>query len=125
MWTDDWVGISYHEMGRGPESYDCLGLFVALQSARFERSIFDPLCTTDEAIQREIAARQKRLWEPVETAREGDAVMFRVYRAPVHLGFALDDRRMLHTEKATGSLIEEFRGSRWGQRLEGIYRYVG
>ena len=124
MWTDSWIGTPYRELGRGPE-YDCLGLFVALQRARCGREIFDPACTTQEAVKAHLADRQRHLWRAVDVAREGDALLFKVAGEPVHLGFALNNKMMLHTEKATGAVIEDFRSSKWGTRLEGIYRYAG
>lgn len=125
-WSDDWIGIPYRELGRGPDGYDCLGLFATLQRERHGREIFDPLCTMAEAIRDEIARREKLRWRPVSEADEGCAVLFNVRGFALHVGYALDDRMMLHTSQETGeSLIECFRSAHWGDRLEGIYAYAG
>ena len=43
MWTDAWIGIPYQDLGRGPDAYDCLGLFLAVQRVRHNRVIFYPI----------------------------------------------------------------------------------
>ena len=126
MWTDDWIGIPYAERGRGPESYDCLGLFLALQRARCGRALFDPLCSMQAAALTRAAERAKPAWQAVAQAREGSALLFKVRGLALHVGFALDQVRMLHVSQATGeSVIEDFRSASWGERLEGIYDYRG
>lgn len=125
MWTDDWIGIPYQEFGRGPE-YDCLGLFVALQRYRHGRSIFDPVCSMKTAALQRLADRVRPNWRRVPAASEGSAVLFRVRGLALHVGYALDGRRMLHTSQDTGeSVIENFHTPAWGDRLEGIYDYRG
>jgi probable lipoprotein NlpC len=125
MWTDDWIGIPYQELGRGPDSYDCLGLFISLQRVRNERVIFDPLCLASVAARRKLAVAAKSDWTPLREAREGDALLFEVRGMPLHVGYALDGRLMLHTSQDTcESLIEDYRAQAWGDRLEGVYSYA-
>lgn len=126
MWTDDWIGIPYREIGRGPDSYDCLGLFIALQWKRHGRELFDPYCSMTAAARTKLVDKLRPNWSPVETATEGCAVLFRVRGLALHVGYALDERRMIHTSEETDeSVIEDFTAARWGQRLEGIYEYRG
>lgn len=125
MWTDDWIGIPYAELGRGPDSYDCLGLFVALQRVRHGHVIFDPLCLASAAARQKLAAAAKLDWTPVREASEGDALLFKVRGMPLHVGYALDGRLMLHTSQDTGEVvIEDFKSPSWGERLEGVYSYA-
>jgi cell wall-associated NlpC family hydrolase len=125
MWTDDWIGIPYRELGRGPEAYDCLGLFLALQRQRHGRNLHDPLCSMSEAVRRQVAQENSDMWRKVDTAREGDAVLIYVTGRALHVGYALDDRSMLHVETDVGAVIEEFTGLGFAARLEGVYRYAG
>ncbi|MBO9398729.1 peptidoglycan endopeptidase [Shimia sp. R9_2] len=126
MWTDDWIGIPYQDLGRGPDSYDCLGLFVELQRVQHDREIYDPLCSVGEAARYEIAEQSKPLWREVSEAQAGDALLFRVRGRPLHIGYAVSARLMLHTSaQSGGSVLEDFTTSKWGANLEGIYRYVG
>ncbi len=126
MWTDDWVGLPYRELGRGPESYDCLGLFVALQRARHGRTVFDPMCTVQTAMRKGFAAHEKPNWRRVNVGHPGCAILFKVRGLELHIAYGLDDQRMLHTGQDTGeSLIETYRTAGWGDRMEGIYAYAG
>ncbi len=124
MWTDEWVGLPYLKLGRSREGVDCLGLFAMLQKTRFDRAIRDPHCTMGEAARRKIAQQHKLSWETVSTGQEGDALLFTVKGLELHVGFCLPNNKMLHIESDTGSLIEDWGVSKWGQRLEGIYRFV-
>jgi cell wall-associated NlpC family hydrolase len=124
MWTDDWIGIPYRERGRGPEEYDCLGLFLALQRVRHGRELFDPHCTMTRAARVRLADQFRPDWRHVERAEEGAAVLFHVKGMALHVGYALDARRMLHASGEAGqSVIEDFTSTAWGTRLEGIYLY--
>lgn len=126
MWTDDWIGIPYAELGRGPDSYDCLGLFVALQRVRHDRVIFDPQCTASVAARKKLAQGAKVDWLLTAEIQEGDALLFKVRGLELHVGYAIDARLMLHTGSDTGEVtIEDYRASNWGDRLEGAYRYAG
>lgn len=124
MWSDDWVGLPYAELGRGPEEYDCLGLFLTLQRVRHGRELFDPLCTMTEAVRMGLADRNRPQWRKVQQAVEGAALLFKVKGHALHMGYALDARRMLHASGEVGeTVIEDFTGSAWRARLEGIYVY--
>lgn len=124
MWSDDWIGLAYRELGRGPDTYDCLGLFLALQKARLGRKLPDPLCPMSAARGAAFLAPYRSGWDRVELAALGDALLFRAGRS-WHIGFALDARMMLHIEDERGSRIEPFGSSLFGARLEGIYRFAG
>ena len=117
-WTHPWIGLGYEKDGRGPK-YDCLGLFIALHLARFNRVIPDPE-TTKAHIARPILAPH---FSQVEDVQEGDALLF-LAGGFLHVGFALDEVDMLHVHKdAAGSVVESYTGTIWAKRLKGTYRY--
>ncbi|AHD12138.1 NlpC/P60 family protein [Phaeobacter gallaeciensis] len=125
MWQGNWVGLRYEKLGRGPETYDCLGLWLALQKARMARNIPDPRCTMLQAAREQTANQFRPLFTRVSHAQEGDALMFRVRGQLLHVGYAIDTNDMLHIEEdATGSVLECWNRSPWIGRLEGIYRFV-
>lgn len=124
MWTDDWVGLPHEPLGRGPDAYDCLGLFLALQRERHGRALFDPLCRIDEAARARLSNRYRPEWQRVGAAVEGAAVLFLVRGQALHVGYALGPNLMLHSSGEAGqSIVEDFTSSAWGARLEGIYVY--
>lgn len=120
-WSERWIGHPYEALGRGPDRFDCLGLFLAVQAAEFGRDLDYGLVPIGPA-EEETRALHAPSWRRVEVARAGDAVLATHGRG-WHVGVALDNRVMLHcTEPA--SVIEPFRSPRWGKRLEGVYTYV-
>lgn len=124
MWSDSWVGLPYRELGRGPEAFDCLGLFLALQRVRHGRVLFDPLCSMTEAARVRLADRVRPEWRKVQVAEEGAALLFRVRGLELHVGYALNNRQMLHACGDVGeSVIEDFQTGAMSRRLEGIYFY--
>lgn len=124
QWVNDWVGLSYAKQGRGPDAYDCLGLFLALQAARFGRVLPDPRCTMAEAVRQGVADGLKPLFQPVGCPQDGDALLFRVGGRLLHVGFAVGPRHMLHIENEAGSVLECWDSTRWRERLEGVYRAI-
>ena len=127
MWQSKWVGLRYKKLGRGPDAFDCLGLFLALHKARLGRVLPDPRCTMEEAARQSVADQLRPQFVSVKRAdiQEGDALMFRVRSQLLHVGYALDGRDMLHIEEdSTGSVLEAWNRVKWLGRLEGIYRFV-
>ena len=118
MWTDDWTGIPYAKGGRGPE-FDCAGLYIALNRARFGRDIPDPAYTHRRE---EPAAWASVGMREVTDIQEGDALLFRAGRG-LHIGYALGGRDMLHVENEACSVIERWDCTRWRSRLVGVFRY--
>lgn len=123
-WTNDWIGHPYRELGRGPDEYDCLGLFLALQRARHGRELFDPLCTMTGAARMKLADQVRPEWRRVAQPVEGAALLFRVRGLELHVGYALGGHRMLHASYEAGqSVIQDFTTMIWAPRLEGVYVY--
>lgn len=122
MFPSDWVGLPYARLGRGP-GFDCLGLFLALQRERHGRAIPDPLCTPLTAVRDGAIDTMRPLFRRVDRPREGDALLFHVRGAVLHVGYALDARDMLHVQTDPGSVIERWTAARWASRLEGVYRW--
>jgi len=123
MWSDTWVGLPYRLGGRGPE-YDCMGLWLALRRLRFGDEVPDSNCDQREALRGRAFATMRPSFADVETAVEGDLILFRHSRRCLHVGYALGAKDMLHTSSAIGhSLIERFDSVKWRPSIVGIYRY--
>jgi cell wall-associated NlpC family hydrolase len=122
MWSDSWIGLPYLKLGRSVAGCDCLGLFLMLQTDRHGRRIPDPMCDMAQAARSRVINQYRPSWREVADAQEGDAVLFRAGRA-WHIGYCLGGQMMLHIEDARGSLIEQWSGTRWGNRMEGVYRF--
>jgi cell wall-associated NlpC family hydrolase len=62
-------------------------------------------------------------WEEIDQA-PGAVVLLRVGRWVSHVGYMLDQDRMIHTwEKSGGVTIQRI--SEWKQQIVGFYKYVG
>lgn len=126
MWINRWVGIPYKECGRGPDGYDCLGLFLAIQKERFDRELPDPACTMLEAVKNNVVESLKPLARHIRVpgeVREGDALLFAVGQRTLHLGYAVSSYDMLHVEKyGLGSVVEKWNGGKWLPSFRGAYR---
>lgn len=124
-WVGEWVGIPYAPLGRGPEGYDCLGLYLAIYKARHGISLPDPRCTMLQAARDKTADQMRDRFSRIDLndVREGDALLFRTKGHLLHVGYALSKNDMIHTSNAVASsLIEPWRGIKWFSKLEGVYR---
>lgn len=125
-WVSQWVGIPYLELGRTGDGADCLGLYKMVFKDRHGVDIPDPFVSVKSAMRSghhppELAA----VYEKVEDAQEGDAILLRHKGFPIHVGYCIDRRLMLHTSGKVGSLVEPWSGYKWINRVLGIYRYAG
>lgn len=118
-WSDKWVGIPYRRDGRGPDFYDCYGLFGSVQLHEFDTRLLDP-----EAVDFQHAAgMEASRWSEVSEAEKGDALLFRIGASSLHIAVALDGRDMLHAHHRNGSCVEQWNHITWLPRLLGIYRH--
>lgn len=124
-WVSDWVGIPHVKRGRLITGADCLGLFILLSRHRRNVEIPDPFCTMAQAVRRDEARRNRDLYEQVSSPIEGDAILMRASGHPIHVGYCVNHRFMLHSEDEAGSVVERWDGSKWKNRVEGVFRYVG
>lgn len=125
----DWasyVGIPFVDGGQARAGADCWGLVQLVHSEQTGRCppvVARPALDDEAAIAAELAA-QGRLWAPVhDFPRPLDVALF--LGDPFHVGVLTDAVHMLHVERGRTSVWEPYRASRWGNRLLGVYRYVG
>lgn len=123
----DLIGKPYAHGGRGPEAYDCFGLFAELCRRRGLALPPEPNPPTREgeaaAIQAAIARDR---WRRLDAPEPGCAVVFRIVPPYVtHIGMVLDDRmRFVHVRQGTDVTIERLSGPLWASRIAGFYAHV-
>ena len=63
-------------------------------------------------------------WSIVSRGAErfGDVLVFRE-TVGKHVGFCLDEQRMIHTTSTKDNVIERYIGTAWKDRLQSIYRH--
>lgn len=130
FWAGHYIGLPFKEHGRDRSGIDCWGLVrlifqeqmgIALPSYRY-----DYAGTRDAGAIGALITRVVREWETIDMpdARLGDAVVFCVNGAPLHVGMVIGDMRMLHIERFIDSAIENYSAPRWQKRIHGFYRPI-
>lgn len=113
----------------GPEAYDCWGLFLAVQRQHFDRDLPEiPIDALDlrAVLDAFTAHPERQRWQPVSPVEEGDAVLMRQSRYPVHIGVWLDidGGGVLHAVRHAGVVFQSLAAlDPHGWRIEGYYRF--
>lgn len=123
------IGLPWIAGARGPEAYDCWGLFLAVQRQHFGRDL--PQIPIDALNLRAVLAAfnghpERQRWQPTSAAEEGDAVLMRQSRYPVHIGVWLDidGGGVLHAVRHAGVVFQTLAAlDAHGWRIEGYYRF--
>lgn len=129
MTVQDFIGISYVSKGRARDGCDCYGLVylyyrdvlgIKLPEYATEYTDAEEL---DEVAR--LVARGRPNWVEVSPPREGDVVLLKIWREPVHVGVYVGDGRMLHVRRGANACLERLDGPFWRSRIDGYFRHVG
>lgn len=129
MWTDNYIGIPFRPDGRDRDGCDCYGLVCLVYKEMFNINL--PLfkgvyCedTTENLVRvaRTMAAARNK-WKRVDTPKPFDGIMLRTGEYTWHVGVVVDKRRFLHVQRGTESIVDEYTGIEWKDRIDGFYRY--
>ena len=124
----DLIGKPYRENERGPEFYDCAGLFYEI-AGRLDRYIrqYDTPKTDDE--QNELFVTVKDLhFVRIKEPEAWCAVIFRIWddkgREKWHIGHVLPGcGRFIHITDKTSVCTTSLKHKLWSLFFEGFYRY--
>ena len=72
---------------------------------------------------RDLIATNLGAWRRVDEPEPGDGVLLNIGGRPIHVGLAIGDGLMLHTERKINTVIERLASPMWARRIEGFYRY--
>ena len=134
-WAEELIGRPWVAGGRGPATFDCWGLARWCWREHFYIEV--PEIPVDAANLRAVLAGfrdhpERQRWRRVECARErpreGDAVLMRQSRHPVHVGIrlAVDGGGVLHAARDIGVAFQSPHDlAAHGWRIEGFYRFMG
>lgn len=126
-----WVySIPYKDGGRCLEGADCWGLVVLLYDYFYKTHLPEypyiklPSITDTEATSEQIKEELKvqDLFFEVSDPEFGDVILINVRGEPLHIGFCLDEKTMIHTEERHGVVIENFMEMKWKTKISGFYR---
>lgn len=128
----DLIGIPFVWGARGPHAYDCYGL--VMEMARRSGCPVPEFCDTvnwsdfnpnRNGTAAAVVAAALPQWERIAKPEAGAVVLFRMGRIISHVGFMLDDERMIHAFEDSGGVTVQRLHQNWQQRIVGFYRYVG
>jgi cell wall-associated NlpC family hydrolase len=129
FWAGHYIGLPFEDHGRNRAGLDCWGLVrLVLQE---QRGIALPSFateyrrTTDTQKISDLILRETPAWAMIAGGEEalGDIIILRQRGAPMHVGFVLGDKHMLHIEHGINSAIEDYSTVRWRDRIFGFFRY--
>ncbi len=130
-WAEELIGRPWLAGGRGPRAFDCWGLVRWCLRRRFAVEV--PEIPVDPEDLRAVcetfrAHPERRRWRSVDRPAEGDAVLMRQSRHPVHVGLWLevDGGGVLHAVRDAGVVFQRPQElATHGWRIEGFYRFDG
>ena len=125
------IGLPWVVGAAGPVAFDCWGLFVTVQRQCFGRDL--PQNPVDATNLRAVLDAfnghpERKRWQSVDQPTEGDAVLMRQSRYPVHIGVWLDTDGggVLHAVRHAGVVFQTLAAlDAHGWRIEGFYRFKG
>lgn len=124
-WLAEYIGIPFIPNGRTRDGCDCYGLVRLVFSEQLNRQLplLDNSYTTRDEEER-LINKQLPLINAVPTLSNtfGSLVVMSVFNKLSHVGIYVGDDCILHTEKATGSLIANIHSPSFKPRIEGYYR---
>jgi len=122
-WAQNYIGLKYEKLGRGPESYDCWGIIIKVYKDVFGITLPDFLYTADIAGYIETVKNKKELFNKIESPETGDIVLMKIKTAPIHTGIYISPGFVLHGyNEITGIVFDKI--ANWQNQIEGFYRWV-
>lgn len=124
-WAGQYIGTPWENGAQGPDAYDCWSFFRMVQREHYGRDVpfVDEDADNIRAVMRDMSAHDERAnWTPVESPKDGSAVLMAHSRYPSHVGvwIDVDGGGVLHCVRGEGvvfSSIASLKAVGWG-RLE-------
>lgn len=125
------ITTPFIEGGRDYSGCDCWGLILlayrdvlGVEIPNYENVFYsgqESLVSVSEEIE-QIKSCQS-VFREVVNPQKGDIVFFNMLGRPIHVGFVIDEKTMIHTSKTSGVAIENYRSPKWSKRLQAFYRH--
>ncbi len=139
-WAAQYIGIPFHTGGDTSTGLNCWELFCKVLREQYdiEADIYEQFNCSSPANYRHAARRittecRKFPWVEVISKDDwpgglvncGDGILMRIKGSPAHVGIALDNQWMIHTEKGISSCLGNPRSAGWTNRVLGVFRHAG
>lgn len=125
-WADRYIGLPWAHDGEGPEAFNCWTFVRHVSAERFGVALpIVPYPDNDRELPGLLACHPERgRWDEVAAPANGDLVLMRQSRWPVHIGIWLAEARgVLHCARRAGVVFQQVHGLRLnGWSIDGFYR---
>jgi cell wall-associated NlpC family hydrolase len=121
LWRD-LIGKPFRDRARGPDAYDCFGLFLEINRRR-GIIILDDDYSQDKADRDFRLVRRLTAWKPCAIG-PGAGLLFRESGIAGHVGVAIDEDRFLHAAEDAGQVCLAYLARGWKRLLIGAYEYT-
>lgn len=131
-WAADYIGLPFKEHGRDRSGLDCWGLVRLVYDERYGIQLPSLVERYDNTLARNalqlgaVVADVAQDWVPVPAGqeREGDVIVLRYNRHPMHVGLVLDKGMMLHVEHGIDTTFCCYDSLRYRRSVTGFYRHA-
>lgn len=120
LWMD-LLGKPFAKSGRGPASYDCLGLTMEM-ARRLGKQV--PDYVSDESVlHAQLAEGGAKLADLPQIPKPvpGCVVLIQMRPDQHHLAFMVDEYRMIHASEKVGCVVERVISPLWQRKVLGYY----
>jgi cell wall-associated NlpC family hydrolase len=132
MWSDDYLGLPWKDLGRDREGVDCYGLACLPLAELWGIALPSYAGAYTSALERAetaalIEGRPLNLVRPVAPgeARAFDFILMRNGQIADHIGLVVRPGLMLHIQVGGESTCDEYDGPLWSRRVVGFFRHPG
>ena len=126
-WWSKYAGLPFGEKGRGPDLFDCWGLFAWIFQNEKGITLPDYLdlynTTCDRALAGVIEQETAKRWRKVDDPQAFDGVLLMQRGVGMHVGVVTKPGYMIHCEKDVNTVHERYGVGRWANKVMGFYRY--
>lgn len=128
-WASIYIGLPYSATGEGPGAFHCWAFVRHVQAEHFGRAL-PPIPNPEDVLAMARAFRdhaERRNWLLVGDPAEGDCVLMRRARYPVHVGvwIGADGGGVLHCAQPDGVVYQRPEVLALnGWQVEGFYRHA-
>lgn len=127
------IRVPFMDLGRDWDCWDCWGMLCVFYHDVLGVTLpsytegYQDTGNSVESRQRlsSLIAANMGAWRRVERPEPGNVVLLNIGGRLIHVGLALGEGRMLHTEKKINTVIERLTSPMWARRVEGFYRHAG
>jgi probable lipoprotein NlpC len=130
VWANKYIGIPFKPNGRDRNGLDCWGLVCLVHKEELGLELFpynDIFLTNSHENLKHVAKviqEGKEKLKEIKKPEPFDIIVLRAGTYIWHVGIVIDKKRMLHVMDGIESVVEEYTGLFWRDRIDGFRRHI-